>query len=74
MCYDKWMQKISLPKKWQDYLLKQPESGQGYQRVDILFDDGTLRKDCVVFQSRDVEIPKIYKPDQIRDMWWITNV
>ena len=45
-----------LPKELVDRLLRMPESGMGYQRVDISFTDGSVAHDCVVFNAEEVEM------------------
>ena len=51
--------KIILPKMWVDYLSDQPESGMGYQIVDIKFDDGTSLNGVVVSNGEYVEMNPI---------------
>lgn len=46
-----------LPVEWTDFLFHQPESGMGYQRVDLIFADGSVESDCVVFNAEEVEVP-----------------
>jgi len=50
--------RIQLPKKWIQYLSEQPESGMGYQLVDIFFVDGTHINDCIVFNAEQVDLPE----------------
>jgi hypothetical protein len=52
--------RIPLAKKWREYLMRQPESGMGYHRVDVFFEDGTTAEDCVVFNSEEIELPDKY--------------
>ena len=47
----------TLSQKWIDYLVAQSESGMGYQRVDVSFDDGSCAKDCLVFNSEQIDLP-----------------
>lgn len=47
-----------LSKKWVDYLTRLPESGMGYQRVNVLLEDGTELKDCTVFNAEEIEVPE----------------
>lgn len=37
-----------LPQEWVDYMINQPETGMGYQEVDIYFSDKTLT-DVIVY-------------------------
>lgn len=49
--------RLHLPKKWVDYLTRLPESGMGYQRVNVLLEDGTELTDCTVFNAEEIEVP-----------------
>ncbi|MBF0472590.1 MAG: hypothetical protein HQK93_02500 [Nitrospirae bacterium] len=50
--------KLKLNDKWTSLLLSMPESGMGYQSVDISFSDGALLKDILVYNAEEVELPK----------------
>jgi hypothetical protein len=41
----------TIPKKWQDYLAKKPETGMGYQVVNLILEDGKIIDDVVIIQS-----------------------
>jgi len=60
--------KVTLPQKWLDHLAHLPESGMGYQRVDVFFADGEVLRDCVVLNSEVIEIPESYQGKIIRDI------
>ena len=51
------MHEYRLPQEWIDHLATQPESGMGYQVVDIHFSDDVLRDipvtNCQVFWHDD---------------------
>lgn len=49
--------RVPLEKKWTDYLVSQPESGMGYQRVDIRFANDRVVRDVPVFNAELVELP-----------------
>ena len=49
--------RIKLARKWIDLLLRIPESGMGYQRVDVRFVDGRVLRDVLVFNAEDLEVP-----------------
>jgi hypothetical protein len=51
------MMRTTLPEKWVQYLLRKPENGMGYQRVDVTFDDGSSADDCLVFNAEVIELP-----------------
>lgn len=40
-----------LPKKLQEYLASKPETGMGYQVVNLILDDGTKIEDVAILQS-----------------------
>jgi hypothetical protein len=48
---------IRLPEKWARFLLRQPESGMGYQRVDVRLTNNRKIKDVVVFNAEEIELP-----------------
>lgn len=60
--------RLQLPRKWVDYLIRQPESGMGYQRVDVLLEDGTELKDCTVFNAEQIEIPELHAKKRIEGL------
>lgn len=49
--------RLKLTRQWVDFLLQQPESGMGYQRVDVRFADGRCLENAVVFNAEDLEVP-----------------
>jgi hypothetical protein len=53
---------------WTRRLVEMPESGMGYQRVDIFFADGSVRRNCMVFNAEEVELPETYAAKEIRDV------
>ena len=48
---------IRLPEKWARFLLRQPESGMGYQRVDVRLANNRKITDVVVFNAEEIELP-----------------
>ena len=60
--------KIRLPQKWIDHLLRLPESGMGYQRVDVDFADGTTQSYCVVLNAETIELPDSCQGKLIKDI------
>jgi hypothetical protein len=64
------MFRIKLPRRWTDYLLTQPESGMGYQRVVVRFRDGRILDSAIVFNSEELEAPDPIRirPDDIVDI------
>jgi hypothetical protein len=60
--------KFALPQKWIDHLLHLPESGMGYQRVDVHFADGSTQRDCVVLNAETIELPESCRMKMIKDI------
>ena len=52
--------KLKLNKYWTEYLLKYPEAGMGYQRVDVILKSGQIIKDIVVLNAEDLVLPDEY--------------
>jgi hypothetical protein len=48
--------RIKLDRLWTERLLELPESGMGYQRVDVRFADGRELKDLFVFNAEDLAV------------------
>lgn len=59
---------VKLPERWTAYLLTQPESGMGYQRVDVRFEGNRELKDVRVFNAEAIELPTEFTADQIREL------
>jgi len=49
--------RTQLPGRWTEFLIAQPENGMGYQRVDVVFSDGTVARDCLVFNASEIQLP-----------------
>ena len=60
--------RIKLSKKWIDYLCSLPESGMGYQVVDITPKDGRVLKGAIVFNAEELGLPPEYKDLKIEDI------
>jgi len=63
--------KLKLNKYWTEYLLKYPETGMGYQRVDVVLKSNQVIKDIVVLNAEDLVLPEEYKnlkSDQIKEL------
>ena len=54
-----------LSKEWIKYLVHQPESGMGYHRVDVQFEDGSWINNCIVLNSEEIELPQKYAEKRI---------
>ncbi|MGH9338279.1 MAG: hypothetical protein ACRD1R_01480 [Acidobacteriota bacterium] len=60
--------RIKLDKQWVERLLKLPESGMGYQRVDVRMADGRELKDAVVLNAEFLELPEDFKPGTVTEI------
>ena len=60
--------RIKLDKRWVERLLAMPESGMGYQRVDVKLADGRELKDAVVLNAELLEVPDDLGPATIADI------
>lgn len=47
-----------LPESWCTFLLAQPESGMGYQRVDVWLEGDRELRDVVVLNAETIELPE----------------
>jgi hypothetical protein len=59
---------VHLPKIWMEQLVNLPESGMGYQRVDILLRQGEVLKSVMVFNAEECQVPKPFNPSDIVDV------
>lgn len=57
--------RIKLDERWVRLLLKWPESGMGYQRVDLRLADGREVKDVPAFNAEEVEVPEEFGKGEI---------
>jgi len=60
--------RIKLSKKWIEYLTSTPESGMGYQIVDVTLKGGRVLKKIVVFNAEELNLPPEYKDVTIDDV------
>ena len=49
--------RVKLEQRWMKRLLQLPESGMGYQRVDLRLADGRELKNVLAFNAEEVELP-----------------
>ena len=49
--------RLLLSEQWINHLCALPESGMGFQRVDIVLRDGERVRDVLVFNAQHVEWP-----------------
>lgn len=48
---------VKLERKWTNYLVDQPESGMGYQKVDVRLKDNRVLKNVLVFNAEEIDLP-----------------
>ena len=60
--------KLTLSESWTKRLLDMPESGMGYQRVDVVFTDGTVLQGAIVVNASVVELPETMAEKTIREI------
>lgn len=60
--------RVALEKKWSERLVRLPESGMGYQRVDIRFAGDRTARDVMVFNAEEAELPEEFARLQITDI------
>lgn len=60
--------RIKLASKWTKRLRDLPESGMGYQRVDVRFVDGRVLTDALVFNSEQLQAPDEFAEAEISDL------
>jgi len=49
--------RLKLDDRWIRQLLSWPESGMGYQRVDVRLTDGREATDVLAFNAEELEVP-----------------
>ncbi len=59
---------VKLPEPWSAFLLTQPESGMGYQRVDVQLEGDRELRDVVVFNAEMIELPEDCARSKICDL------
>ena len=60
--------RIKLEQCWTRRLLQLPESGMGYQRVDLRLADGRELKNVIAFNAEEVELPDECADAKIEDV------
>jgi hypothetical protein len=51
--------KLKLNMSWTEKLLKYPETGMGYQRVDVILKSGQIIRDIVVLNAKYLILPDL---------------
>lgn len=62
------MTTIHLPDIWIARLVDLPETGMGYQRVNIHLREGKVLKDVMVFNAEECQVPEPFDPSEIEDV------
>jgi hypothetical protein len=61
--------RIRLDARLTKQLLRFPESGMGYQCVDIRFRNGRKLENVPVFNAEEVELPEEFARVEITELW-----
>lgn len=51
--------RVKLDQRLVKKLLALPESGMGYQRVDLILADGRIVRDALVFNAEEADLPGV---------------
>jgi hypothetical protein len=62
------MTTVRLPERWIQRLTQMPESGMGYQRVNILLKKGKILRDIVVLNAEEAQAPEPFETSDILDV------
>lgn len=64
------MNRIQLPQKWVDVLVSSPETGMGYQVVDLTLTDGRTLHGVRVYNCEVLALPEemSVRPEEIEDI------
>jgi hypothetical protein len=49
-------------------LRKAPESGMGYQRVDVSFCDGRRVENVLVFNAEQLDVPEAFRGAEVQEL------
>ncbi len=60
--------RVKLAKRWTKRLLQLPETGMGYQRVDLRLAGGREIKNVLAFNAEEVDLPDECADAQIEDV------
>jgi hypothetical protein len=60
--------RVKLAKRWTKQLLQLPETGMGFQRVDLRLADGREVKNVLAFNAEEVELPDECANAKIEDV------
>ncbi len=60
--------RVKLEPRWTKRLLELPESGMGYQRVDVRLSDGRELRDLLIVSAEGLEVPGEFAGSPIADV------
>jgi len=59
---------IKLNDYWSQRLIQMPETGMGYQNVDLIFKDGHVLKGLIVLNAEDCQTEEKFEVADIADI------
>jgi hypothetical protein len=59
---------VRLPEYWSERLIHLPESGMGYQRVNIVLKEGKVLKNVTVLNAEECQVSDPFEPSDIVDV------
>ena len=62
------MKTLHLPEVWIERLAHLPESGMGYQKVNIFLKGGAVVKDVIVLNAEECEVSEPFDAEDIVDV------
>ena len=62
------MTTVHLPNCWIEQLTRLPESGMGYQRVNIVLKKGRVLRDVIVLNAEEAQTPEPFDASDILDV------
>ena len=62
------MRTVHLPEVWIDRLVHLPESGMGYQKVNIFLKGGAVVKDVIVLNAEECQVAESFDTSAIVDV------
>lgn len=60
--------KLKLDENWTKKLLELPETGMGYQKVDVVLKSGEIIANVVVLNAEDLKLPDEYSRLKLEDI------
>lgn len=62
------MTTVRLPERWIEHLVRLPESGMGYQRVNIVLKHGKVLREILVLNAEEAQVTEAFDPADITDV------